>query len=202
MSKENTQFKKGQASWNKGKKMSEETKQKVSNAKKGSTPWNKGKTGIYSDEQIQKLRKSSIDRKVIPPSFLGKHHSEETKKRMSISGKGKIISEETKKKQSGENNHRWIKDRTLVKGIENRKCSEYSNWRKQVKDRDNWKCRLCSNECSGRLEVHHIYSFTHYPELRYLLTNGITLCKYHHPLKKEEEIRMIPIFQELILNTQ
>ncbi len=49
----NTRFKKGQSghrkgiktgkpSWNSGKKMSEESKRKLSEAKKGSTPWNKG----------------------------------------------------------------------------------------------------------------------------------------------------------------
>lgn len=106
------------------------------------------------------------------------------------------------KGKNGEEHPRWIKDRTLVKGRENRKSSEYYNWRSNIKIRDNYECKLKNNECSGRLEVHHIFSFTRYPELRYLLTNGITLCKYHHPLKKDEEQRMIPIFQELISNIQ
>lgn len=36
-------FKKGQESWNKGKKMSEETRKRVGEAGKGRIPWNKGK---------------------------------------------------------------------------------------------------------------------------------------------------------------
>jgi hypothetical protein len=68
----------------------------------------------------------------------------------------------------------------------------------RVKKRDEWKCRLLTSDCKGRLESHHILNWIDYPELRYILTNGITLCAFHHPRKWEEEKRMIPIFQELL----
>ena len=74
----------------------------------------------------------------------------------------------------------------------------YKYWMLEVKKRDGWKCRLLSSDCKGRLESHHIFNWNDYPELRYILTNGITLCAFHHPRGRENEKRMIPIFQELL----
>jgi len=109
---------------------------------------------------------------------------------LSISHKGQ---------NSGKNSVHWIKDRTQLKKSERKdKDVQYIYWAKEVKNRDNWKCRLLSSDCKGRLESHHIFKWKDYPELRYVITNGITLCQFHHPRKCEEEKRMIPIFQELL----
>lgn len=70
----------------------------------------------------------------------------------------------------------------------------YRDWRTNVFKRDNYLCQICSQ--NGCLEVHHIKSWVEYPELRYIMENGITLCKKHHRLvhkfirlrKKEKEI--------------
>jgi hypothetical protein len=90
-------------------------------------------------------------------------------------------------------------------GLENRKpnekkhlCSKYVGWMKQVKNRDNWKCRMANKDCNGRLEAHHILNWIDYPELRYEINNGITLCHSHHPRRREEEKRLIPTFVELV----
>lgn len=39
-------FKKGQIAWNKGRELSEETKNKISESKKGTLPWNTGTKGL------------------------------------------------------------------------------------------------------------------------------------------------------------
>ncbi len=90
-------------------------------------------------------------------------------------------------------------------GLENRKpsekkhlCSKYVGWMKQVKNRDNWKCRMANEDCNGRLEAHHILNWIDYPELRYEINNGITLCHSHHPRRREEEKRLIPTFVGLV----
>ena len=62
---------------------------------------------------------------------------------------------------------------------------EYKNWRKQVFERDNYTCKKCGNRSSVDNPVvihpHHIKSYTYYPELRYEVDNGITLCiSCHH----------------------
>lgn len=57
---------------------------------------------------------------------------------------------------------------------------EYKNWRKSIFERDNYMCRVCSS--SGYITAHHIKSFAHFPELRFELSNGITLCEECHKL--------------------
>lgn len=130
---------------------------------------------------------------------LGRIMSEKTKEKM----KKRIVSDQWRKNQSnrmsGINNPRYQIDRTKLKQKENRKSFEYDNWEKEIKQRDNYKCRLLNNECYGRLEAHHIFNWKDYKELRYIINNGITLCIFHHPHGRDEEKRMIPIFQELLL---
>ena len=101
----------------------------------------------------------------------------------------------------GENHFRWITDRTKLKRYNNtakdRRSYAYSDWRKNVWQRDNYKCRINEN-CQGRLEAHHILSWEKFPELRYKINNGILLCHAHHPRVRAEEKRLAPTFQELV----
>jgi hypothetical protein len=69
---------------------------------------------------------------------------------------------------------------------------------KKVYERDSWKCKINNKNCCGRIEVHHILSWFDYPELRYNINNGITLCHAHHPERRAEEKRLIPKFKELV----
>lgn len=114
------------------------------------------------------------------------------------------LSEEHKKKigeaQKGSKSHWWITDRTKLKtGRVQMYDYQYKLWMKQVKNRDKWKCRIGNEDCSGRLEAHHILPWSQSPELRYEVNNGISLCHYHHPRKREEEQRLAPTFQEMVL---
>lgn len=143
-------------------------------------------SGVYVRTKEHRLKLTKYK------SFLGKKHTLETRQRISASRKGKA---------SGDKNYQWINDRTKLKkysGSNERRSPIYKAWSREVRNRDSWKCRLKSSDCSGRLEVHHIFGWTAYPELRYLLNNGITLCHFHHPRVREEEKRLIPIFQELV----
>lgn len=56
----------------------------------------------------------------------------------------------------------------------------YTEFRKEVLKRD---CRCCQwPKCGAtrRLHVHHIRTWSEHPNLRYIVSNGITLCKTHH----------------------
>lgn len=105
-------------------------------------------------------------------------------------------------KNRGENHPRWVKDRTKLKrfndDIKDRRSSAYVTWRKEVWLRDSFKCKIANPDCKGRIEAHHILSWRDYPELRYELKNGITLCQFHHPKKRDEEEKLSPYFQELV----
>jgi hypothetical protein len=55
----------------------------------------------------------------------------------------------------------------------------YKEFRKSVFERDDYTCQLC-NKRGGNLEVHHIKPWRDYPELRFDINNGQTLCVVCH----------------------
>jgi hypothetical protein len=117
-------------------------------------------------------------------SHLGKHPSVKT--------------EFTREDQLGSKNNNWISDRSKVSGLRKYTTPEYKDWRKKVCERDNWKCQLDDGSCSKIIHAHHILRWSLWKDLRYKVSNGITLCKKHHPLKRSEEDRLASIFQEII----
>jgi len=56
-----------------------------------------------------------------------------------------------------------------------RKSAQYSDWRMAVLKRDNFTCQDCGIR-GGRLHADHIKQFALYPDLRFEITNGRTLC--------------------------
>lgn len=56
----------------------------------------------------------------------------------------------------------------------------YKEWRTAVFDRDEYKCVLCDNKEGKALHAHHKKSWTDYPELRYDVSNGMTVCENCH----------------------
>ena len=72
---------------------------------------------------------------------------------------------------------------------------EYTYWRKSVFERDKHRCKLCGKK--GRLNAHHIDSWNWAIDLRYSISNGITLCdgkngchaKFHKEYGKGDNTR-------------
>lgn len=134
-----------------------------------------------------------------PYAHRGRPFSEEHKKKLSLAkiGKPSVHMGQKRPSVSGEKNWRWIIDRNLLKKQE-RNDGAYKEWRGLVWERDKFKCKIANADCMGRIEAHHILGFSEYPELRYEINNGITLCHAHHPRKRAEEKRLIPTFMELV----
>ena len=81
-------------------------------------------------------------------------------------------------KVKGKNNPRYIDGRK----------QKYNEWRKTIFERDNWTCQECK-KYACYLNVHHIKSQKNFPELRYELSNGVTLCYNCHTKKHPKGFR-------------
>ena len=89
--------------------------------------------------------------------------------------------EKTNKKKShkGKNHPKWIKDRTKLKSKRMSTSPEVKTWRLSVFARDNFTCVIC-NKVGGKLNAHHILSWENYPNRRFDINNGITMCYSCH----------------------
>lgn len=147
--------------------MSAESRLKMSLAKKGKPSPNKGKK---ASEQTRKKLSESHKGYVMPEeqkrkiglASLGFRHSLETIKKMSESRKG-------------EKNPMWEGGKTQ-KHLLIRMSLEYRLWRESVFKRDNYTCVWCGDNSGGNLNADHIKPFRDYPELRFAIDNGRTLC--------------------------
>jgi hypothetical protein len=87
--------------------------------------------------------------------------------------------------KSGKNSWKWAGGITPV-NTKIRMSDQSLEWRKKVFYRDNYTCQHC---CSSErtIQAHHIKEFATYPELRFSVENGLTLCKLchrkHHKIK-------------------
>lgn len=137
-----------------------------------------GKSFIISDEK-GRIRK-----------FIHGHnkghimrHSKQAKNKMAVSARGKVYSAETnlKKGSKKERNINWKGGITPVNELI-RKSTMYKMWRKAVFERDNYTCQECGEKesVSGKLNADHIKPFAYFPELRFSIENGRTLCKSCH----------------------
>ena len=56
---------------------------------------------------------------------------------------------------------------------------QFQMWARQIKIRDQWECQICSAR-GVYLEAHHLNGWNAFPEERFLLLNGVTLCRNCH----------------------
>lgn len=99
--------------------------------------------------------------------------------------KGNKLTDEHKKKiaefisrtRSGENNPNWKggvkRQYKILYG-----SKMYKEWRKAVFERDNFTCQWCGEK--KYIEAHHVKEWANYPDLRFVVNNGLTLCKTCH----------------------
>jgi 5-methylcytosine-specific restriction endonuclease McrA len=158
----------------------------------GITCFNKSKSGIIhpiSEETKEKIRQTLKRKGLIPKSAWKKGHIPW------IKGKNAFWNKDIKKNlPKGVNHWNWKGGVTSIQE-KLRKSLEYKNWRRLVFTRDNFTCQYCG-QIGGELNAHHIKPWKDYPELRYEIDNGITLCKFCHKelhkslrIKKSKNVR-------------
>lgn len=153
--------------------------------RKGHIPWSKGKKYKQrlprTEEHKNKIR-IALKNRVIPETI---------RERMSLGCLGRQISIATRFKLSdanrGEKSYLWRGGITKTR-YKIRRSIEYRLWREAIFARDNWTCQNCMKR-GIYIHAHHIKSFAKYPELRYAIDNGLTLCKKCHS-KKHEDINL------------
>src|SRR4030042_1240308 len=156
----------------------EETKRKISEVHKGK---------IISKEQKQKLSLAMKKRNLCGERnpMWGKSRTEEVKDK--IREKLKEWNKKNPDIQRGKNNHNW-KGGISTLHMMLRRSREYKDWIKSVFKRDRYICVKCGNKGSGNLQAHHIFSWANYPEKRFDLENGLTLCIDCHKAIHEQTV--------------
>ena len=184
-----------------GKKFSEETRRKISEALRENSN-TKGKHWKLSEEDREKKSMSLKGQHFsLTTEFKKGHlrglrfgsgqkghnqpHTEEAKAKMRKVHIGKNLSEETKKKISISLGGTGMSRKTGERSYHLRD-EKYMRWRNEVFKRDDWTCGDCGKR-GGVLEPHHLKGWTKYPELRYIIENGITLCKNCHILTRKKK---------------
>lgn len=165
---------------------SQETKNKISNAHIGkkrepfSIEWKNnmsksrmGKKRVFSEQGLKNILEARNKTKGIPRLWSRFKRSKETRLKM-----------------SGDKHWNW-KGGIYPKNESIRHSLEYKDWRNKIFNRDGYKCQMIKSatcdKSDTKLQAHHIKPFRSYPELRFDLNNGITLCeKCHNKLKYKE----------------
>ena len=118
-----------------------------------------------SSNFVEKARKRMIGNKI----NLGRKASKETKEKLSQIKKGKYC---------GDKHYNWKGGITPLR----KKLYfslEYKLWRTAVFERDKYTCIWCG-KIGGILQADHIKPWRDYPELRFAIDNGRTLCVECH----------------------
>ena len=149
-------------------KRTKEHREKIGEAHKGKPSgmlgkkaWNRGTRGVC------KANSGSFKRGRIPwnkgKKYKGCSHSREwtEKVRQSLIKRADRIGR--KKYVRPKHNTHW----------------KYREWRTRVFKRDDFTCWICE-EKSGKIEAHHLKKWSKYPNLRYKISNGLTLCEFCH----------------------
>lgn len=169
---------------------------------KGHEPWNKGK----KMPEVRSWLNTLEVRKKISKANKGKKRTLEQRMRISIAAQGRpLVSEETKQKlrlaNLGKKHSSWARkkmsERARKGAMSNfwkggvveindkiRHSLEYKLWREAVLKRDDYTCVWCGEKGGWKreeqkqivLNADHVKPFSLYPELRFAIDNGRTLC--------------------------
>lgn len=151
-----------------------EWREKISNMHKGksSSPNTTFKKGhIQSEEARKKMSLAKIGK--LPPNkkpdvFIICLFCKIKKKiKPTLEGRQKYCS-----KSCADNGKNYGKT-TLQERL--RRSKKYKIWRKAIFERDNYTCQICFMR-GGYIHADHIKSFAHFPEERFNIDNGRTLC--------------------------
>lgn len=138
--------------------------------KKGNIPWNKGvKLPVSADQRLHNKRVGF--KKGCTPWNKGKHFMPKNIEQILEIGKKYRYK---KGELAGSKHPNW-KGGITPENNKIRTSKSMREWRKAVFNRDKYTCVLCG-KVGGDLIADHIKGFSKYPNLRFDINNGRTLC--------------------------
>jgi len=150
-----------------GKKHTLDSRAKMSLAQKGKRRPPRSREWCERISESKKGTKMGADN-----PFFGKTHTLEIRKVISDKGKNN-----PGHRLNGARHPNW------QGGITNpRRSQQEKRWSAAVRERDSYICQKCglNGTTETPVEAHHIRSFARHPELRFDISNGLTLCLACH----------------------
>lgn len=163
-------------------------------------PWNTGLNKKKCEslrkggEKISKKRKELFLNGKLKHWNEGKHHSEETKRKLSLANKGKRMGADNHNWKGGLYNGYTVWKRRIVESY------DFKQFRLKIYERDNYCCQMCGKESNGDLQLHHIKVVHKFKDLIMEEKNCITLCKKCHTKIRNHEEEWEEFFDEKIQN--
>lgn len=119
-------------------------------------------------------------------------------RRSEVNRRKNLSKEEKSERRSGKNNPNWKGGvsplRQIIRG-----SFAIKKWRISIFKRDYYTCQMPNCGLRGViLNAHHIKTFSKYPELRFNISNGITLCVNCHKKTKRKEDKFEKLFIEIL----
>lgn len=174
------------------KPLSEETKRRISKS-------NTGK--IRTLEHLKSLSEGHKTATAITTAItnIKAAHKANTGKIFSIERRTKISEWQTRRyedvqeriksseRQKGDKANNWKGGKTKESKLL-RSSMHFKLWREAVFKKDSWTCQQCGYK-GKHLHPHHIKAFADFPELRFAIDNGVTLCASCHQ-EKHKTLRL------------
>jgi len=168
---------------------------------RGKNNHNYGRHWTVSDEY--RKRKSEMSIGINNPMY-GRSHTDAAKQKMSERARERFENLEARIliscQRLGIERDEWT---NFVSEDDDRRYNsiEYKDWRNSVFQRDNYTCQMCG-VIGEKLNAHHIYKVSIYPELVFEINNGITLCYdcHFHKVNQHEEEYEIGLLSKIFDN--
>ena len=142
-----------------------------------------GILGIKARGISYRLGINGVKMRSISEALVGRSKSLEHRESISETRKAKGVAK-------GSLNPNW-KGGITSKAESLRKSDEYEAWRIKVFQRDNYTCQGCWDDRGGNLEGHHILPRSQFPELIFVVKNGLTLCEDCHKKVHSKGVKSI-----------
>ena len=161
--------------------------------KRGVNPKKRHCSHQCANQATAPIRATKISESLIRNTYAkGMKHTEELKAKMSARLRGNNYRlgiphtvetlRQAAERMKGSKNHQYVDGFCKERHGERRVLAQqldYKLWRKTVFERDDFTCQICGRR-GGKLQADHIKPWASYPELRFDVSNGRTLCVSCH----------------------